>query len=157
MVTFITIVHIILALLLVFITFIQDSKSESLGGAFGGGSSHSIFGAAGATTFIQKMTWWLAGFFVVTSISLAHYSSQGSRSVLDSVVLPATPSSETPPTVPADPASSDSSEAPASSSPSSESQSGSPSGALDKASPNSSSQSSQGVGSQNDGSTTQSE
>lgn len=88
MVTFITVIHIILAVFLVLITFIQDSKSDSLGGAFGGGGSSSLFGAAGATTFIQKMTWWLAGLFAVTSIALAHFSAQTSKSVLDSVVVP---------------------------------------------------------------------
>jgi preprotein translocase subunit SecG len=88
MVTFVTIIHIIIALLLILITFVQDSKSDSLGGAFGGGGSNSLFGAAGATTVIQKMTWWLAGLFAVTSISLAYFSSQGSKSVLDSVVVP---------------------------------------------------------------------
>jgi preprotein translocase subunit SecG len=55
MVTFIAVVHIIIALFLVLITFFQDSKSDSLGGAFGGGGSNSLFGAAGATTFIQKL------------------------------------------------------------------------------------------------------
>jgi len=88
MVTFVTIIHIIIALLLILITFVQDSKSDSLGGAFGGGGSNSLFGAAGATTLIQKMTWWLAGLFAVTSISLAYFSTQGSKSVLDSVVVP---------------------------------------------------------------------
>jgi preprotein translocase subunit SecG len=91
MLTFVTIIHIIIALLLILITFMQDSKSDSLGGAFGGGGSNSLFGAVGATTFIQKMTWWLAGLFAVTSISLAYFSSQGSKSVLDSVVVPSAP------------------------------------------------------------------
>jgi preprotein translocase subunit SecG len=93
MITFVTVVHILIALLLILITFVQDSKSDSLGGAFGGGGSNSLFGAVGATTFIQKMTWWLAGLFAVTSISLAYFSSQGSKSVLDSVVVPSAPAS----------------------------------------------------------------
>lgn len=88
MVTGIAIIHLVLAILLVLITFVQDSKSDSLGGAFGGGGSNSLFGATGATTLIQKMTWWLAGLFAVTSISLAYFTTQGSKSVLDSVVLP---------------------------------------------------------------------
>jgi len=96
MTTFVTVVHIIIALLLILITFVQDSKSDSLGGAFGGGGSNSLFGAVGATTFIQKMTWWLAGLFAVTSISLAYFSSQGSKSVLDSVVVPSLPSTSVP-------------------------------------------------------------
>lgn len=91
MVTFIAVVHIIIALLLVLITFLQDSKSDSLGGAFGGGGSNSLFGAAGATTFIQKVTWWLAGAFAVTSITLAHFSSQQSKSVMESVAVPQAP------------------------------------------------------------------
>lgn len=93
MVTFVTVIHLIIALFLILITFVQDSKSDSLGGAFGGGGSNSLFGAAGATTFIQKMTWWLAGLFAVTSISLAYFSTQGSKSILDSVVLPPATSS----------------------------------------------------------------
>jgi len=84
MVTFITVVHVIIALLLILVTFVQDSKSDS-GGVFGGGSSQSILGPVGAATVLQKMTWGLAGVFAVTSIALAYVSSHQSRSVLDSL------------------------------------------------------------------------
>ena len=84
MVTFITVVHVLIALLLILVTFIQDSKSDS-GGVFGGSSSQSILGPVGAATVLQKMTWSLAAVFAVTSIALAYVSSHQSRSILDSL------------------------------------------------------------------------
>lgn len=97
---FLTIVHVVVCLGLIGLVLLQDSKSGSLGGAFGGGSSNSVLGATGAATLAQKMTRWLAVLFACTSLGLTVLSSRGSKSVLDSSVLPAA----TAPTAPAAPA-----------------------------------------------------
>ena len=91
--TFIASVHIIVALLLIGLVLMQDSKGGgALGASFGGGSN-SILGATGATTLAQKLTRIAAAVFAVTSITLA-VSSKGNRSVVESMpaaaALPAT-------------------------------------------------------------------
>lgn len=86
--TFITVLHIVVALTLIGLVLIQDSKSGSLGGAFGGGGSNSVLGATGATTLAQKLTRYTAVVFAVTSIGLSVLSSRSSKSVMD-VAVPA--------------------------------------------------------------------
>jgi preprotein translocase subunit SecG len=93
---FLTIVHVVVCLGLIGLVLLQDSKSGSLGGAFGGGSSNSVLGATGAATLAQKMTRWLAVLFACTSLGLTVLSSRGSKSVLDSTVLPAATAPATP-------------------------------------------------------------
>lgn len=81
--TFVAIVHIVFAILLVGLVLIQDSKSGSLGMSFGGGGSNSVLGATGATSFVQKFTRWVAALFAVTSISLTYFASTQHKSILD--------------------------------------------------------------------------
>lgn len=83
--TLVAVIHIVTAFVLILLILLQDSKSGSLGGAFGGGGSNSVLGATGATTLAQKMTRGAAVIFAVTSILLTVYSSRGNRSVLDSL------------------------------------------------------------------------
>jgi preprotein translocase subunit SecG len=71
MATFLLIVHIIVCFLLIFVVLIQSGKGAELGAAFGGGSSHTLFGSRGAATFLNKMTTIAAVVFMVTSLLLA--------------------------------------------------------------------------------------
>jgi preprotein translocase subunit SecG len=96
--TFVAIVHVITALVLIALVLVQDSKSDGLGGAFGGGGSNSILGATGASTLAQKMTRGAAVLFAVTSLSLTIISKQN-HSVVDSLA----PAAATPPPVGAAP------------------------------------------------------
>jgi preprotein translocase subunit SecG len=110
--SFIAILHIFVALILIALVLLQDTKSGSVGGAFGGGGSSSILGATGAVTLAQKMTRWTAVVFALTSIGLSVFASRSQKSVMDSAVLtnvPAAtassaPSSTTSPAAPAAPA-----------------------------------------------------
>lgn len=88
MMTFVAIIHIIVAFVLIGLVLIQDSKGGGLGIGGGGGGSNSLLGAAGAQTLASKMTRWMAGFFAVTCISLTMMTAQNSRSVLDAGPLP---------------------------------------------------------------------
>lgn len=96
--TFVAILHIIAALILIALVLIQDSKG---GGALGmgGGGSNSVLGATGASTLAAKLTRVMAIIFAFTSIGLTVISSQQSKSVLDKV-----PGAATIPTTPATPA-----------------------------------------------------
>lgn len=85
--SFVAVLHIVVALVLIGLVLVQDTKSGSVG-VFGGGGSNSVLGATGATTLAQKLTRWSAAVFAVTCIMLTVFSNRGHRSVLDS--LPAT-------------------------------------------------------------------
>ena len=80
----ILVVHLILALSLIAAVLLQRSEGGALGMGGGGGGMVSARGAASALT---KLTWWLAGAFLATSISLTVISGGGrdSGSLLDGV------------------------------------------------------------------------
>lgn len=88
--TFVTVIHVLIALVLIALVLVQDTKSGSLGGAFGGGGSNSILGATGATTLAAKATRWAGVLFAVTCITLTYFSSRKHQSVVDGFV-PAAP------------------------------------------------------------------
>lgn len=89
MVTLLVVLHIIAAVILIALVLLQDSKSDGLGGAFGGGGSNSILGATGGATLAQKLTRGMAVVFAITSISLTVTSKQN-RSVIDDATPAAT-------------------------------------------------------------------
>lgn len=96
--TFVTSLHILVALVLIILVLVQDSKSGGMGGAFGGGGSNSVLGATGAASLAQRLTRWTAVVFAFTCISLTMYSARPNKSVVDSV---APLSTEAAPDVPA--------------------------------------------------------
>lgn len=112
MTTFIGILHVIVALILIVLVLIQDSKSNGalgMGGSSGG--SNSLLGATGAQTLASKMTVWSAIIFAVTCLTLSVLTSSHTKSVLDTVpaaatTAPAAPMDATPaaaaPTAPAE-------------------------------------------------------
>ena len=70
------IIHIIACAGLILIVLLQAGKGASLGAAFGGGASQTVFGAQSAT-FIGRGTWVLAGVFMLTSLLLTLISPWG--------------------------------------------------------------------------------
>lgn len=82
--TFVAIIHIVMATLLVILVLIQDSKSGAVSGTFGGGGSNSLLGATGATTLANKATRIAAIIFAVTCIVLTRLSTADKGSALDS-------------------------------------------------------------------------
>ncbi|MCC5870888.1 MAG: preprotein translocase subunit SecG [Gammaproteobacteria bacterium] len=55
------------AIALIVLVLLQQGKGASMGAAFGSGASQTMFGSAGANSFLTKVTAWLAvGFFVIT-------------------------------------------------------------------------------------------
>ncbi len=96
MTTFIATLHILVALILVGLVLIQDSKGGGALGMGGGGGSNSVLGATGASTLAAKMTRIVAIIFALTSIGLSILSSQQSKSILDKL-----PAASAAPTTPA--------------------------------------------------------
>ncbi len=72
---FILTIHVILAFALIVLVLIQHGKGADVGAAFGAGSAGSIFGAAGANSFLYKLTAAIATGFFITSLSLAYLAS----------------------------------------------------------------------------------
>ena len=87
--SFVAVVHILVALVLIALVLLQDTKSGSVGGAFGGGGSNSVLGATGATTLAQTMTRWVAFAFAITCLLLSYHSTKTSSSVFDGAGAPA--------------------------------------------------------------------
>jgi len=86
MTTLVIFFHVLLGLTLIGLVLIQHGKGADAGAAFGSGSSGTVFGARGATTFFQKLTSWLIAAFFGTSLLLAYVidASHNVGSVVDS-------------------------------------------------------------------------
>jgi len=77
------IIHIIVCIALIMIVLLQTGKGADMGAAFGGGSSNTLFGSTGASTFLSKATTVAAVVFMITSLGLAYTSShRAARSVM---------------------------------------------------------------------------
>jgi preprotein translocase subunit SecG len=82
-------IHIIVCLGLILIVLLQSGKGASMGAAFGG-SSQTIFGSSGATTFLGKLTTGVAVVFMITSLLLAFMTGPRQKSsVMSSTPAPA--------------------------------------------------------------------
>lgn len=68
--TLFSIVHLAICILLIVLILLQQGKGADAGATFGGGNS-TMFGAAGADTFLTKFTTMLAIGFFISSITLA--------------------------------------------------------------------------------------
>ncbi len=79
-------VHVIVALILIFMVLIQKGKGADIGAAFGGASA-TVFGPRGAQSFLAKLTTGAAILFMITSLGLALSESKKS-SVMDEVKKP---------------------------------------------------------------------
>ncbi len=101
-----TIVHILVCIALIGIVLLQQGKGAEMGAAFGG-SSQTLFGSSGATTFLGKLTAGAAVIFMITSMGLTYYGSHRYKSTIMSdrpaparPVAPAAPRSAPAPTQP---------------------------------------------------------
>jgi preprotein translocase subunit SecG len=107
----ITIVHVIVALILILVVLLQTGKRADLAGAFGGGGSQTAFGTRGAATLLSKVTTTAAVLFMLTSLGLSLVATQpGGQS---GTVLPDEASDSGVPTYEAPPISQPESPAPA--------------------------------------------
>ena len=72
---FIIILHICVCIALILIVLLQKGKGAGMGAAFGG-SSQTVFGSAGSSGFLQKVTTIAAVLFMLTSLSLSFFAGQ---------------------------------------------------------------------------------
>jgi preprotein translocase subunit SecG len=83
--TLIIILHVIVSVALILVILLQTGKGSDIGAVFGGGSSQTLFGSTGPTSFLSKMTAGAAIIFMLTSLFLAYFSGRGpSTSIMKS-------------------------------------------------------------------------
>ncbi len=97
------IIHVVVCIALIMIVLLQSGKGADMGAAFGGGSSQTLFGSTGASTFLSKATTFAAVVFMLTSLILAYLSGgKVIKSVVSDVPAPveqpAATDQEVPPT-----------------------------------------------------------
>jgi preprotein translocase subunit SecG len=80
MYTLLIVLHIIVCIFLILIVLLQTGRGAGIGVAFGG-TSQTIFGSKGAGSFLGKLTAIMAGIFMLTSVSLAWFSSTSEESL----------------------------------------------------------------------------
>src|SRR5213592_1659409 len=71
-------IHIVVCLGLMASILLQSGKGGGLAGAFGAGSSQTLFGGRGAATFLSRATTTLAVIFFVTSLTLGINAARSS-------------------------------------------------------------------------------
>jgi preprotein translocase subunit SecG len=81
--TFILIVHITLALIIIGLVLVQQGKGADAGASFGGGASQSVFGSQGSSNFLSRATGVFALMFFLTSLALAFYAQVKAENVAD--------------------------------------------------------------------------
>lgn len=80
MLTFFTILHILVAVFMIFVILLQPGKEDGMGAALGGGggAATTAFGGRGAVTFLSKLTAGCAVVFFLTSLGLSFVGTKGS-------------------------------------------------------------------------------
>jgi preprotein translocase subunit SecG len=76
MLAFLTSVHVLLCVFMIFVILLQPGKDAGMGAALGGGAATSAFGGRGAVSFLSRVTAVCAALFFCTSLAL---SFQGMR------------------------------------------------------------------------------
>ena len=74
--TFVLVVHIILAVLMILLILVQQGKGAEAGASFGGGGAATVFGASGSANFLTRVTAILTALFFVTSMTLAVFAKK---------------------------------------------------------------------------------
>ncbi len=93
MTTLITVIHIITSVLIVMVVLVQSGKGAEVSASFGG-SSQTVFGSTGGSSFFTKFTWAAAGVFVATSIVLTILGGQSKKSVFEGSPFAAPPATQ---------------------------------------------------------------
>lgn len=83
MTTFITIIYVIVATIMVLSILLQSGKGGGLGSALGGGASQTVFGSGGGADFMGKLTQGFAATFMISAMYLAYASAHAGSSFLE--------------------------------------------------------------------------
>lgn len=81
-------IHITVCVLLIMIVLLQSGKGAEMGVSLGGGSSQTLFGAAGPASFLTKVTTAVAVIFMLTSLTLAYMAGNKSETSVMKTPVP---------------------------------------------------------------------
>lgn len=81
--TIASIIHVVVAFLLIGIVLLQQGKGAEIGATFGG-SNQTLFGSSGGSTFFGKITTAVAVAFMATCLLLGYLSTGPTGSVMES-------------------------------------------------------------------------
>src|SRR3954466_2844041 len=95
MLTFVSIVHMLLCVFMIFVILLQPGKDAGMGSALGGGAATSAFGGRGAVTFLGKVTAVCAIGFFLTSLGLSFVGLRSSVASKLAAAAAAAPVTET--------------------------------------------------------------
>ncbi len=102
MLTFFSVVHVLLCVFMIFVILLQPGKDAGMGAALGGGATQTAFGGRGAVTFLGKVTAVCAIAYFVTSLGLSFVGLR--QSVVSGVMAEEAAKAPAAPTAPATPA-----------------------------------------------------
>ncbi len=97
------IIHVVVSIAMIMIVLLQTGKGADMGAAFGGGASQTLFGSGGASTFLTKLTTVAAVVFMITSLTLAYYSTNRAKSSIMLETKPPVTEQAVPQAPPAEP------------------------------------------------------
>ena len=69
----------LLAAAITAVVVLQQGRGADIGAAFGAGGANTIFGSTGLASPLAKLTWGMAGVFLVLCMSLAYLAKQRSE------------------------------------------------------------------------------
>ncbi|MBE8215436.1 MAG: preprotein translocase subunit SecG [Endozoicomonadaceae bacterium] len=84
--TLILIIHITLSVFLIGLVLLQQGKGADAGAAFGASTSQTVFGGRGSTSFLVKITSFIALGLLVTCIALYILTKQKVNYVADALL-----------------------------------------------------------------------
>ncbi|WP_336965742.1 preprotein translocase subunit SecG [Acinetobacter pittii] len=93
--SFVLIVHIILAVLMIALILVQHGKGADAGASFGGGGAATVFGASGSGNFLTRLTAVLTALFFVTSLTLAVFAKKQTTDAYSLKTVQTTASAQT--------------------------------------------------------------
>lgn len=76
--------HVLAAVILIGLVMLHRGEGANMGVSFGGGGAQTLFGSRGSGSFLGKLTGGVAALFMITSLTLAFFSQQQARSVVES-------------------------------------------------------------------------
>jgi len=83
MYAFVVALHVVACLILVAVILLQPGKGADASSAFGGGMGTTMFGPRGPTNVLTQATTVCAVLFMITSVTLALYSSKSASGGID--------------------------------------------------------------------------
>lgn len=83
-----TILHVLVALVIIGLVLLQQGRGADAGAGFGG-ASNSVFGARGASSFLSRTTAILATVFFLSSMTLAYFADKHDNKPVDFMETPA--------------------------------------------------------------------